>query len=167
LAPPGKAAFITILVLGASTGIITYYLFLDVASPRPGHWLAVYGIPLSKVNETTTASTTPVVTNASSYANKVAITILQGASVQNNPNFSPDSANVPSNALITWTNKDSTAHTVTSGTGPTDSSEGKVFDSGVIAPAGTFSVPASKLGTGEHAYFCSIHPYMKGKITIK
>jgi plastocyanin len=62
---------------------------------------------------------------------------------------------------VTWTNKDSTKHTVTSGTRP--NKDGK-FD-GQLDAAGTFSFTFTDAGT--YPYFCSIHSSMNGTITVK
>jgi plastocyanin len=60
-------------------------------------------------------------------------------------------------------------HTVTSGTGPSDTSTGKQFDSGLSGPtvliAGkTFSHQFTK--AGEFPYFCRIHPTLVGKVVV-
>jgi plastocyanin len=59
-------------------------------------------------------------------------------------------------------------HTATSGSGPTDSNSGKVFDTKMIN-AGSNSEPIeiknAKVG-GVLAYYCQIHPYMTAKLTI-
>ncbi|WP_345648332.1 cupredoxin domain-containing protein [Streptomyces tremellae] len=59
---------------------------------------------------------------------------------------------------ITVTNKDTTPHTVT-GTGR------GTFDAGRIAPGKTASFTAP--GTaGSYPFDCSIHPFMKGTLTV-
>jgi plastocyanin len=57
---------------------------------------------------------------------------------------------------ITWTNGDSTAHTVTL--------DDKSVDSGNVAPNATFKHAFTSAGT--FPYHCTIHPNMKGTITI-
>jgi len=60
------------------------------------------------------------------------------------------------NNTVTWINEDVVSHSVTSDTG--------LFDSGVLGPkqewSFTFSAP------GSYAYHCSLHPWMKGFITV-
>ena len=92
--------------------------------------------------------------------------ILQGSSTQGNPAYGPDPASATSDALVTWVNEDTVPHTATSGTGPEDPETGKLFDTSIIMPAAKASVPAEKMGPGEHDYHCTVHPFMKGKITI-
>jgi plastocyanin len=73
----------------------------------------------------------------------------------------PANVDVAKGTTVTWTNKDTTAHTVTSGTRPTK--DGK-FD-GQLPAAGTFSFTFTDSGT--YQYFCSIHSSMTGTITVK
>lgn len=63
---------------------------------------------------------------------------------------------------ITWSNDDSAAHTVTSGT-PADGPDGK-FDSSLFMAGGTYSVTLDE--SGEYPYFCMVHPWMIGNITV-
>jgi plastocyanin len=72
-----------------------------------------------------------------------------------------------SDALITWINDDSIPHTATSGTGQGDSEAGRLFDSGILIQGQEYSIPAADLGEGEHAYYCTVHPYMTSTITVE
>jgi plastocyanin len=57
---------------------------------------------------------------------------------------------------VTWTNGDTTDHTVTFDNGP---------DCGhVTASGGTVTVTFPKVGT--YAYHCTIHASMKGTVTV-
>jgi plastocyanin len=101
-------------------------------------------------------------------AGATAITILSGASVQGNPGFQPAESKVPLGSKVVWQNKDTTVHTATSGSGASDPNSGKVFDTKMIN-AGSNSDPIeiknAKVGD-VLAYYCQIHPYMTGKISV-
>jgi plastocyanin len=101
-------------------------------------------------------------------AGTTAVTILAGASVQGNPGFQPAESKVPLGSKVVWQNKDTTVHTATSGSGATDPNSGKVFDTKMIN-AGSNSDPIeiknAKVGD-VLAYYCQIHPYMTGKISV-
>jgi len=71
--------------------------------------------------------------------------------------FSPDSVEVAAGSTVTWTNNDSTAHTVTADDGS--------FDSGNLDSGATFSQKFDTPGT--YTYHCAIHPNMTGTITVK
>ena len=63
---------------------------------------------------------------------------------------------------VTWTNKDTTKHTITSGKDGTKDSK---FDGPLAEAPGTFSFTFADAGT--YAYFCSIHKSMVGTVTVK
>lgn len=71
--------------------------------------------------------------------------------------FSPATIKVKVGTKVTWTNKDSAAHTVTG-----DSSDGPA--SGTLAQDATYSFTFTKAGTFNYA--CSIHPSMKGTVIV-
>lgn len=72
--------------------------------------------------------------------------------------FGPASLTVGPGAVVTVTNSDSTTHTVTA-TGA------KAFDTGDIAPGKTvtFTAPSK---AGAYPFICTIHPFMKGSLTV-
>jgi len=63
---------------------------------------------------------------------------------------------------ITWLNGDSAFHSVTSGSydEPTE-----MFDSGYLDPGESFSISFEETGTFD--YFCTLHPWMKGKVIVE
>lgn len=71
--------------------------------------------------------------------------------------FSPETITVKVGAKVTWTNKDSAAHTVTG-----DSDDGPA--SGTLAQGASYSFTFNKAGT--FSYECSIHPNMKGTVIV-
>jgi plastocyanin len=75
--------------------------------------------------------------------------------IQSN-SFNPDSLTIKVGDTVTWTNKDSYDHTVTSDTA--------AFDSGGIASGATFSFTFNAEGT--YSYHCSIHTSMTAKIIV-
>lgn len=96
------------------------------------------------------------------------VTIVEGASTLGNKAFSPGSANVKLGQNVTWTNSDSSIHTVTSGTDPDDPNVAIEFDSKALSPGEKFShVFNNKSVAGtDLTYFCQIHPAMTGIINI-
>ena len=76
--------------------------------------------------------------------------------------YIPFNVTVSAGEEITWSNDDSAAHTVTSGT-PADGPDGN-FDSSLFMAGGTFSVTLDD--AGEYPYFCMVHPWMLGNITV-
>jgi plastocyanin len=76
--------------------------------------------------------------------------------------FDPANISVKIGTTVVWSNKDSVSHTVTSGN-PSAGQSG-VFDSGLIKSGNTFQYKFSSAGTTE--YFCTLHPWMTGKVTV-
>ena len=58
---------------------------------------------------------------------------------------------------VTWVNKDTVTHTVTS-----DASS--LFDSGFMPTGATFQFTFTTAGT--YPYYCTVHPFMKGTIVV-
>ncbi len=73
--------------------------------------------------------------------------------------FSPASITVKKGTTVTWTNKDSAAHTATS-----DNDAAAAFDSGSLATGESFSFTFEEVGT--YAYHCTPHPSMTGTVTV-
>jgi plastocyanin len=166
---PGAIAFPVIIALGAVTGFMTYNLF-NAAMPQQNKITSPYYQPLAANtgNNSSSGSSAPAAAiDESKYTNKVEIKILQGASVQGSPAYGPDPATAGSDALVTWVNADTTLHTATSGKDQSDPDSAKLFDSKYLQPNAKYSVPASTIGKGQHPYYCQVHPYMKGTITIQ
>lgn len=162
---PGIIAFPVLLALGAITGYLTYTYF-TAAIPQEGVVNSPYRKELtaSGTNETNKSSKQ---VDDSQFSKVVTIKILKGAVTQGSPDFDPDTASVSSDALITWINDDTTLHTATSGKDSSDPDMGKLFDTAYLQPNGKYSIPAKDIGKGEHTYFCQLHPYMVGTLTIK
>ena len=81
---------------------------------------------------------------------------------ETNECYIPFNVSVSAGEEITWSNDDSAAHTVTSGT-PAEGPDGN-FDSSLFMAGGTFSVTLDE--SGEYPYFCMVHPWMIGNITV-
>ena len=72
--------------------------------------------------------------------------------------FNPASVTVKAGDKVTWTNKDSVGHDVTG-------DNFKSGDSGGMQNGDTFSQTFDKTGTFD--YVCTVHPGMKGSVTVK
>jgi plastocyanin len=72
--------------------------------------------------------------------------------------FAPATLAVSKGARVTVTNNDGVAHTATA-------DDGTGFDTGNIEPGASATLTLPTAGT--FAYRCTIHPYMKGTITVR
>jgi plastocyanin len=107
---------------------------------------------------------TPAATTTTAAAT---LTIPMGASTPGNPAYEPASLTVKKGDAIDVVNKDSSPHTVTSGTGLEDPNAGKMFDTSIINAAASAQIATADLEAGEYDYHCSVHPFMTGKITVQ
>jgi plastocyanin len=98
-------------------------------------------------------------------ATTASVSIVQGSSSPtiSNP-YDPSPLTVKTGTSVTWTNKDSSIHTVTSGL-PENGDVGTLFDSSLINPGMTFVHVFDKQGTFD--YSCTLHPFMHGQIIVK
>jgi plastocyanin len=86
---------------------------------------------------------------ASTASSEVAVTIVSRA-------YQPAALTIEAGQTVTWTNRGFTPHTVTA--------VGGEFDSGRLNLGESFKVTFSTPGT--FAYACTIHPSMKGTVTV-
>lgn len=105
------------------------------------------------------SASTPAGQPASS-AGATKVSIVPGAgSNTSSKGYSPNTVTVVIgvNNTVTWTNDDSSPHTVTSDTGS--------FSSGNLAPGASFSFTFTAAGT--YRYHCVYHPWMTGTVIVK
>ena len=93
----------------------------------------------------------------SSAGSTADITIPQGAGTPGGQGFNPLNFTVTVGKTVTWVNKDTTVHTVTSTTG--------LFDSGNLNPGQTYAHSFAQPGV--YMYYCTLHSWMKGNITVR
>jgi plastocyanin len=107
-----------------------------------------------------TSSSTQNKSNTSSTASNSNQPSATGKVDIRNMMFTPSQITVAKGGAVTWTNNDSTAHTVVD-----DLSNVGGPNSGNIEPGATYSFTFDKAGS--YQYHCSIHPYMRGTIVVK
>lgn len=81
---------------------------------------------------------------------------------ETNECYLPPSITVTAGDTVEWTNSDTAVHTVTSGspsTGPTGT-----FDSSLIAGGQSYTYTFDEAGS--YDYFCIVHPWMIGSVTV-
>lgn len=108
----------------------------------------------------------PISTPTPAFAADMAVEITPGSSTKTTDAYAPNPININVGDTVTWTNKDTQPHTVTSGTG--GAPDGK-FDSSpsfnpLMAPQGTFSHTFTE--AGEYPYYCGLHVNMVGTVVV-
>ena len=78
--------------------------------------------------------------------------------------YMPNVVTISVGGTVTWTNDDTAAHTVTSGTLEGGGPDG-IFDSSIIMAGKTFEHTFDEAGT--YDYFCVVHPWMTGQVVVE
>ena len=120
-----------------------------------GIWYVLTPHKNSSTNSSSNSSTNTM--NGGSNASSSDATATNSVTIQNFA-FSPASITVKTGTTVTWTNQDSTAHTVTE----TDGKSGP--NSGDVNPGAAYTFTFSQAGT--YQYHCAIHPDMTGTVTV-
>lgn len=86
------------------------------------------------------------------------VVIVRGAADPHNPQpYVPAAFTAKAGAPVTWMNRDTVTHSVTS-------QPGGRFDSGSLSTGSTFTFTFARAGV--YHYYCTVHPWMKGSITV-
>ncbi len=97
----------------------------------------------------------------------VAVSIPAGSSTEGceatNECYVPAEVTIDVGSEVTWTNDDTAAHTVTSGT--LDGGPDGIFDSQLFMAGATFSHVFEE--AGDYPYFCLVHPWMQGTVIVQ
>lgn len=129
------------------------------AEPTPG--------PAPGASESATTGTSSSTTAAPAASAGPTLSIPVGAATPGNPAYAPDTLTVAKGDVITVTNDDTVPHTATSGDGPQDPNSAKLFDTSIIMPAETAQIDTASLEADNYAFYCTVHPFMKGTITVQ
>jgi plastocyanin len=116
-------------------------------------------LPATATDGGTTLLDSGIPTTDVTTAGTTMVTIPVGATGRGLGGYTPNPAVVAVGSTVMWMNADSVAHTATSSTG--------VWDSGSIAPGGSFSRVFSEVGT--FPYYCTIHgaASMSGTVVVQ
>jgi plastocyanin len=112
---------------------------------------------------------TPISTPTPAFADTVSVDITQGSQSKTTDAFSPNPVEVKVGDTVTWTNKDATPHTVTSGQGGSSPKPDGKFNSSpnfnpTINAGQTYSVKFNE--TGDYPYYCELHSTMVGTVKV-
>jgi cytochrome c oxidase subunit 2 len=160
----------------AATTPLTPTTPAKTTTPSTGQTAAV-GTQQPSANTTTTAGTSGNATTAATSeegstqqeaAAGATLTILEGSSIQGNPDYEPDELTVKKGDTILVENADPTmVHTVTNGESSTDPNSAKIFDTGMVMGGESAEIETSNVDAGTYPYYCMVHPYMTGSLIVE
>src|SRR6266496_2844234 len=94
------------------------------------------------------------------------VSIPRGAqSLTQSKFYEPTDITVQPGTSITWSNHDTVIHTATSGDSDSGTPDGR-FDTGFIQPGKSKTVILIPGTKGKIGYFCQVHPFMRGEVTV-
>jgi plastocyanin len=160
----------TVLILGVAYGPLLLGQ-LQVAHAQSNQTTAMTGSNATSMTGNMTSGNATSMTgnmtsgNATSTSGGSSVSIAPGSSSPSNGKFFvPDTLNVSTGVTVTWTNDDTTLHTVTSGSPEGGGASGSEFDSSYLAAGKTFQHTFASAGTFD--YYCTLHPFMTGKVVV-
>ena len=147
-----------IAILGAS--MISVILTISFVGIMPSETLAQGTNATNAINVTSTANAT----SAGAGGETTVVMPLGSSAATGGAGYEPPEITVSPGTTVVWDNQDSALHTATSGESPTP--DGK-FDTGVVGPnqvSGPVTMPAEP---GDYRYFCTLHPFLVGTVTVQ
>jgi plastocyanin len=169
----GLVIVIGIMIVGAVIAISQWDYMASVPPPsaklKPKFDLSTstaagHGAPVASSAAVSTAEAPAA---AAKPKADVTLTILEGSSIQGNPDYDPDEVTVKKGNTILVDNVDTMPHTVTNGKSGSDPTSGKLFDTSIINGGDSAEMDTSTIDAGTYPYYCMVHPYMTGSLTVE
>jgi plastocyanin len=121
-------------------------------------------------NTTTSAAAGNATTTQASAGNATSAATAGGGGggvTLTSPDYDPDELTVKKGDKITVNNVDTMPHTVTNGESGSDPNSGKLFDTSIINGGDSAEIDTSAVDAGAHPFYCMVHPYMTGSLTVE
>ena len=126
-------------------------------------------IPSESLAQTTNASTAVGAANATSAGGSGETTIvmpLGSSSATGGKGYEPPTVTVSAGGTVIWDNQDNALHTATSGNPDTATPDGK-FDTGLVGANQQSKPITMPTEPGDYVYFCTLHPFLVGTVTVQ
>ena len=155
-----KAVLATLALVLLSSSIASW---MAISTPNYASAQGVTGQSGGNATNATNMTGAGNATNATSGGGNAtnSVSIVPGSSTLTDTAYQPNPVQVSVGTTVTWTNDDAQPHTATSGQNATPDG---TFDSGIMAPQGTFEHTFTE--AGEFPYFCLLHPNMVGTVSV-
>jgi plastocyanin len=147
--------FETSIIIGAS--MISVILTVSFLGISPSETLA-------QGTNATNATGAANATSAGGGGETTVVMPLGSSAATSGAGYEPPTVIVSPGASVIWDNQDNALHTATSGESPTP--DGK-FDSGLIGANQASKPVTMPAEPGEYKYFCTLHPFLVGTVTVQ
>ncbi|MGA8105256.1 MAG: cupredoxin domain-containing protein [Nitrososphaeraceae archaeon] len=146
--------FETSVILGAS--LVSVILTVSILGVSPSETMA----------QGTNATNATGAANATGTAGgETTVVMPLGSSASTSgAGYEPPTITASAGGTVVWDNQDNALHTATSGESPTP--DGK-FDSGIIGANQESKPVTMPTEPGEYKYFCTLHPFLVGTVTVQ
>ena len=119
---------------------------------------------LPTTNATINATSPAAVVSTPEPSATTTVSMARGSQFPSNPEFYvPAEITVKPGQTVTWRNDDTAIHTATSGQ---DFSPDGKFDTSFVSPGQSSKPIAMPTQPGQYPYFCTLHPWMTGTVTV-
>jgi plastocyanin len=122
---------------------------------------------LAQASNTTAATGAANATGAGGGGGETTVVMpLGSSSATGGKGYEPVDITVSPGATVIWDNQDNALHTATSGNPDTATPDGK-FDTGLVGanqPSKPVTMPTEP---GQITYFCTLHPFLVGTVTVQ
>ena len=126
--------------------------------------------PSETIAQGTNATNATSAANATSTAGggnqTIVVMSLGSSSSTGGQGYQPDQITVSPGATVMWDNQDNALHTATSGNPDTATPDGK-FDTGIIGANQQSKPVTMPTEPGDYVYFCTLHPFLVGTVTVQ
>jgi plastocyanin len=145
------------IIFGA--GMLFVILAISFAGIGPSETLA------QGTNATNTTGAANTTSAAGGGQTTVVMTLGSSASTSG-AGYEPPTVTVSPGSSVVWDNQDNALHTATSGNPDTATPDGK-FDTGLLGANQQSKPVTMPTEPGDYMYFCTLHPFLVGTITVQ
>jgi plastocyanin len=118
------------------------------------------------INASNATATSNVTGTAGDGGQNTVVMPLGSSSATGGQGYEPDQITVSPGDSVTWDNQDNALHTATSGNPDTATPDGK-FDTGIVGANQQSKPVTMPTQPGDYIYFCTLHPFLVGTVTIQ
>jgi plastocyanin len=149
------------ILIGAS--MIFVLLAVSFLGADPSETIAQGTNATNATNATSAANAT---STAGGGNQTIVVMPLGSSSSTGGQGYQPDQITVSPGATIMWDNQDNALHTATSGNPDTATPDGK-FDTGIVGANQQSKPVTMPTEPGDYVYFCTLHPFLVGTVTVQ
>jgi plastocyanin len=150
--------FETSIIIGAS--MVSVLLTVSMLGMSPSETIA------QGTNATNATGAVNATGTAGGGGETTVVMPLGSSAATGGGGYEPATITVSPGATVVWDNQDNALHTATSGNPDTATPDGK-FDTGLVGanqPSKPVTIPAEP---GDYMYFCTLHPFLVGTVTVQ